>query len=98
MQAIHTVYVYRVPGNTDGNTPPMNNTPRPTKAHPGGVFFLRFDRHFITRGTLNTINTPPSNVRLQTYQFPEYHTRYPVDTIHPQLARTGMDTGQRYQP
>ena len=60
----------------------MNNTSL-YKSTPGLIFF---DRHFITGGTLNT--TPPSDVGLETYQNPKYHTRGT-----PFTHNTGMDTG-----
>ena len=59
----------------------------PTKAHSKLYFFvIFFDLHGITGNS-----TPPSHVRLKTYQPPK-HPTHPVDTIHPQHARTGMDT------
>ena len=66
-------YVY-VPYNTDDSTPPLNNTP-PYKITPGGIFLDSFSTvTFITGGTLNT--TPPSDVRLKTYQTPKHHSRW----------------------
>ena len=48
--------------------------PPPYKSTPGGIYIFFFDRHLISGGKLDT--TPPSDVRLKTYQTPKYNTRW----------------------